>query len=152
MERYLAWGVMALGIGVAHAATLQMSRAELCELSSKVLVGEVSSQETRWSAGGSGAIERVVWVSVSTDVKGQPSSSVEVVLPGGELEGVAHWVEDSPRLIENGRYLLFLQAIEGRWFVTGGEQGAVRLTPHGARVGETDADALSSVGACNVTR
>jgi len=152
MERYLVWGVVALGIGVAQAATLQLSRTELCELSSKVLVGEVSSQETRWSSGGAGAIERVVWVSVSTDVKGPPTSSVEVVLPGGQLQGVGHWVEDTPRLIENGRYLLFLQPIEGRWFVTGGEQGAIRLTPQGARVGETEADALASVGACNVSR
>jgi len=68
------------------------------------------------------------------------------------MGGVAHWVEDAPKLIENGRYLLFLQRIEGRWFVTGGEQGAVRLTPQGARYGETEADALSTVEACRAAR
>ncbi len=134
--------------GVAHAVQLELTRGELCELSEKVVVGEVSSTETRWADVRSGAIERSAWISVALDVKGQKADTVEVILPGGSMGELSHWVEHTPRLIENGRYLLFLSQIGGRWFVTGGEQGAVRITPQGARIGETQEEALLSAEAC----
>lgn len=152
MRRILGILVAVLGFATAQAAQLAMTRGELCELSSRVVVGEVTSRETRWVSGDSGAIERLAWISVSHDVKGAASETVEVVLPGGQLGGVAHWVEDVPQLIENGRYLLFLQRVQGRWHVTGGEQGAVRLTPPGSRYGETEADALKTLEVCRGSR
>ena len=133
----------------ALAMQMEKTRPELCSVSHHVVVGEVTDLETRWTDQEGGGIERVVHISVSDSIRGGAVDSLEVVLPGGEIDGLGHWVEDVPKLMVNGRYLLFLAtAMDGKLQVVGGEAGAVRITKDGARVGETLEAATSSVEVC----
>ena len=87
----------------------------------------------------------------TSTVKGQSANSLVVNLPGGQIGETGHWVEDVPNLMVNGRYLLFLAPdMDGKLTVIGGEQGAVRITKQGAKIGETLESATTSVEVCRV--
>jgi hypothetical protein len=135
------------------AMQMKLSRTDLCALSHRVVVGEVTDIETRWTEGVEGGIERVVRVAVSDAVKGGDTAAVDLLLPGGQIGEVGHWVEDVPQLMVNGQYLLFLAPglTDARLQVIGGEFGAVRITPQGARVGETLGRALKTVEVCRAS-
>lgn len=153
MRRCLLPLALLLAAPLAQALQMDLTRPELCELSHQVVVGEVTDLETRWTDEVGGGIERVVHVAVADRIKGGrgDGDSVEVVLPGGEIDGLGHWVEDVPRLLVNGRYLLFLApALDGTLQVIGGDFGAVRITPEGSRIGETLDKATASVEVCRV--
>ncbi len=127
----------------AGAAQIEMTRPELCNHSYQVVIAEVTDIETRWAP--NGKIERLVHLAVSETLKGPASNDVEVVLPGGKIDDLEYSVEHSPRLLEDARYLLF---VSDRGDVVGGEQGAIRVTPRGAHVGETVEQARASVEVC----
>ncbi len=131
----------------AWALQLEMSRPELCQLSSHVVLAEVTGVETRWTP--SGSIEREAHVAVIHSVVGDGGDDLDLHLPGGTIGEMTVRVEDVPPLLENARYLLFVAPdLEGRLVVIGGDQGAIRITPEGARKGETEAKALASVEVC----
>lgn len=133
----------------ALAAQLQVTPDELCTVSDTVVLAEVTSMETRWAAHSeAGAIERIAWLTVDDVVKGAPATDLRVVLPGGQLGEAIHWVEDVPRLLKNGRYLLFLDQQADGWHVVGGDQGAVRILPTETERGTTETKALASVEVC----
>ena len=133
----------------AFALQMEKTRPELCSVAHHVVIGEVTDLETRWTSEPGGGIERVVHVSVSDSILGEPADSLEITLPGGEIDGLGHWVEDVPKLMVNGRYLLFLAtAMDGSLQVIGGDAGAVRITPEGAKIGETLEQARASVEVC----
>ena len=134
----------------AMAMQMKLSRPDICSVSHHVVVGKVTQLENRWAVGRDGSIERVVQVAVSDVILGPELTEIEVVLPGGHIGDQGHWVEDVPSLMVNGGYLLLLapRMDDERAHVQGGEAGAVRLTPEGARVGETREQALASVEVC----
>lgn len=142
------WIALALGLSSpAFALQLEVTRPELCALSERVVFAEVTDVETRWTA--TGTLERHVHVAVSDTVQGPASDGLDLVLPGGSLGEVTVYVEDSPRLLANGEYLLFLGRDQaGRLTVYGGEQGAIRILPEGARSGEPLSQARESVAVC----
>ena len=143
--------VAALLVAPALALGLQMelTRPELCEVCHRVIIGEVVNSHTQFASHDGRSIERVVQVAVSDAVLGPADPMVEIVLPGGMIGDIGHWVEDVPKLMVNGRYLLFVAtAMDGKDKIVGGDQGAVRITRPGARIGETLAEATASVEVC----
>ncbi len=133
----------------ALAMQLQLTRPELCQLSHHVVVAEVTDISTQWTADEGGGIERIAHVAVSDVVRGEQTKQLELVLPGGRMGELAQVVEDVPNLVTNGNYLLFVAPnMAGQLNVIGGDDGAVRITPTGAKVGETLKDALASVEVC----
>ena len=141
-------GIIGVGAFAAQAAQLRVTRTELCTVSSTVAVVDVVDVETRWTAAADGGIERVAFVDVAHVVKGAPSKSLEVTMRGGVIDGVRHWVEDEPTLLVNGRYLLFLDEVDGDTRVIGGDQGWIRILPTTNSRGESLQDALRSVEVC----
>lgn len=148
-------GLFALGALAprAHALQMELTRAELCSISHAVVLGQVSDSETLWAANGSGGIERRAFVDTYKVLRGEKAPMYEVVLPGGQMGELRHWVEDVPNLEIGGQYMLFLARRSpdagGGWEVIGGEGGAVRVAPTGFGKGETIAEALSSLEGCN---
>ena len=155
MFRYLSSLLIGLLVLAPAAMAMQMklSRTDLCALSHQVVFGQVTDVETRWSAGTEGGIERVVRVVVSDTVKGDKTSEVEVLLRGGQIGEIGQWVEDVPQLMVNGEYLLFLAPglNDARLQVVGGDFGAVRITPRGARIGEPLERALKTMEVCRAS-
>ena len=134
----------------AWAMQLELSRPELCSLADRVVIGEVTSQETLWAEGAEGGIVRRAWIAAGRDLRGSGSDTVEVLLPGGRIGEVQHRVEDVPDLHTDGRYLLFLHRHpDGSFGVLGGEQGAVRVQQPAGGAGEPFLSALASVGRCD---
>lgn len=140
--------LLALWMAPADAAQLRVARSELCEVASHVVLAEVTSGETRWRAGTQGGIERVRWLHVVDGIRGGARTDLEVVLPGGTIGEVTHWVEDVPELLTNGTYLLFLIPTEAGLQPVGGDQGAVRVALRPGHPGEPLASALASVEVC----
>lgn len=139
----------------ASALQLEVTRPELCTMSSHVVVGEVTDVETRWTSDDSGSIERTAHLAVGEVVRGPAVTDLDLHLPGGTIDETTVRVEDVPDLLENGRYLLFLAPDDaGRLVVIGGEQGVVRISGARSRTsgtfdrGEALEHALETVEAC----
>jgi hypothetical protein len=133
-----------------HALALQqqVTREALCEVSTVVLVAEITSIETRWAEGETGGIERVAWLAPIHVHRGALSPNSPVILPGGEINGLTYWVEDVPQLEADQQYLLFLEDHGSSYAAIGGENAPipVRSTP-GTR-GASIAQALAELGRC----
>lgn len=137
-----------LAAAPAAALQLQLDRPTLCSLSDRVVVGEVTSDETFWTE--DGGIARRAWVAVQRDLRGDGEDTAELYLPGGEIGEFEHHVEDVPHLDIDGRYLLFLtDNPDGSYTVIGGHQGAVRVAHSAGGPGEAFLSVLASVGRCN---
>jgi hypothetical protein len=108
-------------------AQIELSRPELCELASVVVVAEVTSDEVRWAAAPDGGIETVVWLHTDDVVHGHLGGGLQLVLAGGAIGDVEQRVEDVPKLAIDGTYLLFLAPSPTGFVIIGGEQGAVRV-------------------------
>ena len=134
---------------LALGLQMQLTRPELCSVSHRVVIGEVVNVHAQFTGDDRGSIERVAQLAVSDTVVGPKDPIVEVVLDGGMIGDVGHWVEDVPQLMTKGRYLLFIAtAMDGKDKIIGGDQGAVRITKEGARIGESLAHATASVEVC----
>lgn len=138
----------------AGAAQLDVPTATLCALSDAVVVARVSDLETLWSAGPEGGIERRAFVDVGRVARARAGLSVpravEVVLPGGEIDAVRHWVEDVPHLDISATYLLFLHRGPDAWEIVGGERGARRVAVGDLGAGWPLRELLAELGACRV--
>jgi hypothetical protein len=130
----------------AHALQLDLSAAQLCGLSDRVIVAEVTSKEVLWASGAEGAIETHVWLTTLQVVTGKAPETIELVLAGGTIGELTHWVEDVPALAVDQTYLLFLKDTEAGAIVIGGHKGAVAVGPNGVAL----STAVASVGACRV--
>jgi hypothetical protein len=128
--------------GQARAMRVDVPTAELCRVSSHVVVGEVTTTASEWTQEGS--LETVVDVAVSSVLRGSPVQDAVVVTPGGAMGELRQIVEDAARLDVDTRYVLLLhERADGRFVVTGGEAGAFPI-PAGAG----DAWIRSLLGAC----
>jgi hypothetical protein len=146
--------VLVAGLGFTPpAAALQeeVSRPELCTVSDAVAIAEVTSEEVAWTEDADGGIVRRVWFALSLSLRGDAPETLEVLLPGGEIDGVRYKVEDSPEQLRlDRRYLLFLDRNkDGSYSVVGGEAGAVLVAQPGDGDGERFIDAVASVGVCD---
>jgi hypothetical protein len=135
----LALGLTAVlaPLAPSEAMQLDVSRAELCRISDAVVVGDVVDVETVWAPGEAGGIEHHVRIAVEQVLVGAKSRTVDLVLPGGKLGDLRHWVEDVPELEDGERYLLFLHAKGTTFQVIGGDGGAVRVATPSHPLGES---------------
>ena len=132
----------------ASAMQMDVTPAQLCSISTAVVVGEVTDIETRWVEGDHGAIERLASISVQQTPHGSLDQDIVVTLPGGTLNGLVHWVVDVPQLQVDTSYMMTLEQRDGRWLVIGGEAGAVQLATDGHRMGVPLATALKTLRGC----
>jgi len=99
----------------------------------RVLIAEVSGLESRWAPGEDGAIETLVELmplagADPADPLGA-TGPIEVVIPGGAVDGQWMGVSGAPRFAWGGVYRVSLgRDFEGRWRVLGGEAGAEQLS------------------------
>ena len=142
-----ALGAMWIAVS-ASAMQMDVTPAQLCSISTAVVVGEVTDIETRWVEGEQGAIERLAAVSVQQTPYGSLDQDIVVTLPGGTLNGLVHWVEDVPKLQVDTAYMMTLEQRDGRWMVIGGEAGAVQLAVGEHRMGVPLDRALKTLRGC----
>ena len=111
--------VLVAGLGFtppASALQEEASRPELCTISDAVAIAEVTSAEVAWTEDADGGIVRRVWFALSLSLRGDAPETLEVLLPGGEIDGVRYKVEDSPEQLRlDRRYLLFLDRNKDGW-------------------------------------
>jgi hypothetical protein len=132
----------------AQAARLYIERPVLCDMAEVVIIGEVTGQEVRWSAGDLGGLETWSDLSVTRIVRAPAPiiATLSVVTPGGVLNGLRMAIEDVAALHTDHRYLLLLSPTADGWRVVGGADGAIPL-PHGDPT--ADAAAIESLGSCH---
>ncbi len=130
----------------AFALQMQLDRPVLCALSSRVAVVEVHTIQAEWTS--LYGIDRTVTAKVVQSVKGELGDTLTFTLRGGSLGETINWVEDQPRLSKGATYLLMLDGLGPTANVTGGEQGAIRVTPANASIGERQDAAVASLGGC----
>jgi hypothetical protein len=136
----------------APAVQLDVTPAALCSVADAVLLGHVSDLETLWAPTPEGGLERHAFVETQRILRGERAPRFEVILPGGDLGTMHHWVEDVPELRPQATYLLFLAQTAWGWEVIGGERGAVEVAPTGFGQGITIAEAVASIGGCRHAR
>jgi hypothetical protein len=149
------WGALAATLALvagprADAMQIELTRAELCALSTAVVYGTVTDLDTVWAEGAAGGIERRAFLSVERVVRGPRLSGAEIVLPGGTLGKQWTWVEDVPDLKPDATYVLFLglRGDGSTYEVLGGEAGALRVAPGGLGEGEPLDTIIRSLEAC----
>lgn len=111
-----------LSFSLAEASmSLVLTMEGLCRTSDTIVVGQVASSQAEYFQGN---IVTRVSLSVDLPVAGsQGSDTIEVVVPGGEIDGIGQIVYGAPRLQVNQSYLLFLNSgIENT--IVGLSQGA----------------------------
>ncbi len=131
----------------AHALQEQVTRERLCELSTHVVLAEVTDVETRWTD--DGKLGRWAHLAILDSVKGE-TDGLDVWLPGGSDGDISLTVEDVPNLMMEAQYLLFIgPGATGRLEVYGGEAHVVRILEGRGRSGSMSrADALQTVEVC----
>lgn len=136
---------MLLAVGFAWALGPQVSFEETCRLAPVVVVAEVTTVEARWATGPVGGIETAYDLAVSRVLVGTVPAPLQVVVPGGALDGVRITVEDAPTLLPDHRYVLALTPRDGGgWRPFGGANGVLAL--------DWQVDAERFVGVCDAPR
>lgn len=131
----------------AWAMQPELTVLDRCEGADAVIIGEVTSGEVVWTPDGQILTRR--WVATQRVIRGTVPATLEINLPGGELQGLGQWVEDVPKLDEDKRYVLFLEAEPGgAWHVFGGEAGAWLVQDKNGGQGLPHLDALRILGVC----
>jgi hypothetical protein len=113
--------------GKTSSITLELTEAELVAQANLIVVGVVREKKSQWDANHKN-IYTLVTVSVEELIKGQSSNnSIIVNVPGGEVAGIAQWVEDTPSFQVGDRALFFLkQRSDSTFTIIGGGQGVYR--------------------------
>ena len=111
--------------GGAEASTmLALDLAELTARADDVVLATVIGARAEPARG---LIVTRVLVRVEVTVAGRsgPADELEVIVPGGELDGLGLLVQGAPRLEPGRRYLLFLERTNPSFRVVGMAQGAM---------------------------
>jgi len=113
----------------APALALQpdVPHAVVASQATRIVVGEVTTLEPRFVAGGDGYIETGVFISTDRSLRGS-GADLELVIEGGRIGELATGSSDAPKVELDGRYIfLLVEDFEGRWRVLGGQRGAIAL-------------------------
>jgi hypothetical protein len=124
-------------------ATPKLTIEELTQQSDIITVGKVRSLQSEWT-NNKERIQTRVMVSVDQTLKGTtPGSSMTVVIPGGEVDGVGEWYSHSLRFTNDENVVLFAKkGSDNEYRVTGGEFGKLSV-----KVDEkTGAKSISNLG------
>jgi hypothetical protein len=118
--------------GTAQALVSPFDVQQLTEASRTVVVAQVVSVRSHWTAGAQPTIVTDVELRVGQVLKGSVGSSLGLRLPGGRVGPAAVLVSDAPQLFAGQTYVLFLDAggniVDGRLGapqVTGGQVPAL---------------------------
>jgi cysteine-rich repeat protein len=116
--------LVATATAPAAASTVELLPADrLYAEAERIVDGTVSAAITRWNATGTG-LETVATVTVEATWRGPLAATVEVVAPGGTLDGARHVIVGSPTLGLGERARWFLRDRgDGRLGVYGWAQG-----------------------------
>jgi hypothetical protein len=119
--------LLALAPSVVGATSLlRLELPSLARQADAIVHGRVRDVRSRWSSGHL----RIV-TEVSIDVldawKGRPGSSVLLVQPGGEVDGLGQRIEGLPRFAPSEEVVVFLARQGGVFSVTGMAQGKFRV-------------------------
>ena len=151
LKTSLLLATMAAQAPESQAMQLDLTREALCEFVPSVVLAQAGEPEVLWAPGPEGAIETRVWLVGPTTIKGELFQDGELVLPGGTLGDLTHWVEDVPALQTGHTYLFFLTTdSQGDTRLVGGKRGAVQIRQSENGPGVLLDDALTSLGGCDV--
>ncbi len=116
--------ILVLAAGTARASTvIELGPAALEAGADRIVDGRVVAREARWSADHK-MIETHVTIGVETARKGGTIATLEVVVPGGTIEGRQQIVFGTPAVILGERARWFLKARgDGSYRVYGWAQG-----------------------------
>lgn len=119
--------VIALG-SATRSQERERSTAELTRQADVIVVGRVADVRSSWNRDRS-RIQTAVTVAVDRPLKGVPGgSSVTVLTPGGEVDGVGEYYSHTARFRKDEDVVVFARkAATGELRVTGGEQGKVAV-------------------------
>lgn len=126
-----------------HAAQAKLSLQDLAEQSTDVVGATVISRQSQWNDE-QNFIFTVVGLQITTVYTGgtSPGATVEVMIPGGEVDSIGLRVEHAPVFETGEQVIVFLRPLSPTVYgVTGWEQG--KYTVVNGRVQETD-QSLSS--------
>jgi len=129
--KILAAAVLCVAMmGIAPAAVIELSPAELQAGADLIVSGTVSAMKSQWDETHS-LIYTDVTVSVSGTEKGQAGNEVTVRLPGGEVDEIGMGVSDMPRFTLGEQTTLHLTrtADPSVFEVYGGYQGKTPGNP-----------------------
>jgi len=102
---------------------------ELAATSDVIVVGKVGKLVSEWNENRS-RIQTRISIAVDETIKGsQASGPVEVIIPGGEVDGVGEWYSHTTRFEKDENIVLFAtKDARGRLGVTGGDHGKFSIT------------------------
>jgi hypothetical protein len=117
-----------LTASVALAQERQLSTEQLTTGSDVVVVGKVAEMKSSWTPDRS-RIVTTVSISVDEQLKGAASgSTLAVVVPGGEVDGVGEWYSHSARFRRDEEVVVFARKDkEGTLRIAGGSQGKISV-------------------------
>src|SRR5438309_329700 len=124
----LRWRVAVATIVAAtaqvHASTvMQLDADQLSSGADRVVEAIVSAKTTTWNSTHTG-LETHVTLAVSATIKGANDATVEIVVPGGELDGGRHVIVGMPSVDVGERARWFLRDRgDGQLAVYGWAQG-----------------------------
>jgi hypothetical protein len=128
-QSFLGAGLLLLAVPASGSTFIHMSRTELAEKASAVVVGNVLSVESFWTKSGRIIVTEAM-VEVEDAILGETPSVVIVRTFGGTVNGYTVEAHGFPTFTEGERLLLFLEkdgADPGATRVLGYQEGLYRV-------------------------
>ena len=106
---------------------IALDLAELAARANEVVVADVREAVAEPAHGGYIVTRVVVRVVETVAGSSGPADEIDVIVPGGVLDGVGLLVHGAPQLSPGQRYLLFLERTGSAYGVVGMAQGAFEV-------------------------
>ena len=89
-----------------------------------IIEGTVEKVESRWNEEGTG-IFTYTELAIEKYVKGAPfaENKIQIVTPGGAVGEISQWVEDQPIFHEGKRVRIYLEEVNGEFYIVCGQFG-----------------------------
>lgn len=127
MRRTALLVLLAAAAPAARAATfVQTTVEESARESEAVVRGVVVAAVSRRTPSGRRIVTDVD-IDVASAWKGAPGPTVRVVVPGGQVDGIALWVDTAPRFTPGEEVVVFLARGGDVWRVAGAAMGKYRV-------------------------
>jgi matrixin len=108
---------LALPVAARASTIMELSPAELADGADRIVEGTVVARDTRWDTAHTG-LETHATIAVDAAAKGGDVATVEIVVPGGELDGMRHVIVGMPAVSIGDR---------ARWFLRDRGDGTLRV-------------------------